>query len=106
MRSRALPHAWASPTLPSLHEAHRGARLTGMPGREESPIAAFPGEKQQMAVKTNRTLVLLLEPKVETKSSIFLCKVLLNYLFILCLAGEVTDTANGRSEFEFTGRLL
>lgn len=57
-----------------------------------------------MAVKINRTLVLLLEPKVETKSSIFLCKDLLNSLFILYPAGEGKDTANGRAELEFTGR--
>lgn len=91
--------------LPSLHEPHRGARLTGDP-RQAGPIPASPSEKQQMTVKTNPTLVLLLEPKVETKSSIFLCKVLLNSLFILCPAGEVRDMANGRSVFEFTGLLL
>lgn len=102
VRSRASPiHAAFPPRTPQ-----RGTTNGGSQAGRSQPIPASPSENQQMATKTNPTLVLLLEPKVETKSSIFLCRVLLNSLFILCPAGEVRDMANGRSEFDFTGPLL
>lgn len=91
MRSRALPHAAFPPRSPQ-----RGSTNGGPQAGRSQPIPAFPSEKQQMAVKTNRIFVSLHEPKIVTKSSIFLCKVLLNSLFVLCPAGEVRDTARGK----------
>lgn len=88
MRSRALPHVAFPPRSPEEGTTNGGSQA----GRSQ-PIPAFHSENQQMAVKTNRILVSLHEPKVVTKSSIFLCKVLLNSLFVLCPAGEVRDTA-------------
>lgn len=71
MRSRGLPHAWVSSTLPPRHEAHRRARLMGggvgsQTGRSQ-PIPALLSEKQQQqkAIEIIRALLLLLEPEVE-----------------------------------------